>query len=126
MNNSIRKQVGELRAEDFEAYPCWGYASDEEGSNGQDESTVRPLDPSQLESETGQFMVQAVFFFPNGQVRLGMITLNAGDDPSGHQPIMFLGKKSLHFYNGSSEPSGELRGLYWLVNWRTNELRAAT
>ena len=162
MKSRIRKQVDELRAEDFEAYPCWEYASDEEGRKGQDECTVRPFDPSRLETETGQAMVQAVFFFPNGRIRLGMMTLNAGDDPSGHQPVMFLGKKTLHFYNGSFEPSkadvrsfrkaveqvcpspfpirfvssllnsegrplgyGELHGLYWLANWRTNELRAA-
>jgi hypothetical protein len=162
MNSRIRKQVDELCAEDFEAFSGWEYASDEEGRNGLDECTVRPLDPSRLKVEAGQVMIQAVFFFPNGRVRLGMMTLNAGDDPSGHQPVMFLGKKHLHFYSGASEPSktevrsfrkaveqvcpspfpirfvssvldvdgrpiayGELRGLYWLANWRTNELRVA-
>lgn len=154
-----RKQVDELRAADFDAYPCWEYATHEEGRKGQDECTVRPvvdgLPPA------GQALVQAVFFFPGGQVRQGMVTLNAGDDPSGHQPVLFLGKGLLHFYNGSFEPGraelrrfvrkleeispqpfpvryvsslltaegrplafGELSGLYWLVDWRTGELRA--
>lgn len=162
MTHRIRKQVDELRTADFEAYSCWEYASDEEGRKGQDECTVRPLDQSLVQSDGTQVFVQAVFFFPGGRVRLGMVTLNAGDDPSGHQPVVFLGKDTLHFYNGASQPSkkdvrafrkelekasstpfpiryvsslqtpegrplayGELHGLYWLANWRTNELRAA-
>ena len=162
MTRRVRKQVDELRATDFEEYPCWEYASDEEGRNGQDECTVRPLALPLTQAEGIQVFVQAVFFFPGGRVRLGMVTLNAGDDPSGHQPVVFLGKEALYFYNGSSEPSkaevrafrraleeispmpfpvryvsslqtqegrplayGELRGLYWLANWRTNELHTA-
>lgn len=162
MKRQIRKQVDELRTEDFEAYSCWEYAADEEGRKGQDECTVRPLDPSLVQSNSTQTFVQAVFFFPGGRVRLGMVTLNAGGDPSGHQPAVFLGKDTLCFFNGSSEPGkkevrafrkalekvsstlfpiryvsslqtpegrplayGELHGLYWLANWRTNELRAA-
>jgi hypothetical protein len=162
MPRRIRKQVHELRAADLEAHPCWEYASDEEGHKGQDECTVRPLDPALVQSESGQVFVQTVFFFPNGRVRLGVVTLNAGESPSGHQPVLFLEKENLHFYNGSFEPSkrevrgflstlerispapfpiryvsslqtpegrplayGELRGLYWLADWRTHELRTA-
>ncbi len=162
MTRRVRKQVEEIRADDFEAHPCWEYASDEEDRKGQNECTVRPLDLARLQSETGQVIVQAVFFFPNGRIRLGAVTLNAGSDPSAHQPMMFVGKKVVHFYNGSFEPKktevkaflrqleevcpkpfpiryvsslqtpegrplafGELNGLYWLANWRTNELRTA-
>ena len=159
----MRKQVDELSSADFEAHPCWEYASDEEGRKGQDQCTVRPFEQSRLLGETGQVMVQAVFFFPNGRIRLGMITLNAGDDPSGHQPVIFFKKaKRLYFYNGSSQPTkaevrnfvrslekvcpspfpiryvssvqasngrplgfGELRGMYWLADWKTNALRSA-
>jgi hypothetical protein len=103
MSRRIRKQVDELRAEDFDAHPCWEYASDEEGRQGQDECTVRPCDVSRL-SETRQVIVQAVFFFPNGRLRLGQVTLNAGEDPSGYQPVLFLGKKKLYFYSGASKP----------------------
>ncbi|GLS95305.1 hypothetical protein GCM10007918_25970 [Piscinibacter gummiphilus] len=166
MKRPTRKQVQDLHAADLDASPCWEYASDEEGRKGQDECTVRPLDLPSLPTTRHQVMVQAVFFFPNGRVRMGMITLIAGDDPSGHQPVLFVGKKGrehLSFYNGSFEPRksevrafarglekvcrspfpiryvstvqaadgrplgyGELSGLYWLANWRTNELRCAT
>jgi hypothetical protein len=97
----IRKQVDELTAEDFDMHPCWEYASDEEDVEDQDECTVRPLPLDALPDATRQVMVQAVFFFPNGRVRLGMVTLNAGDDPSGHQPILFGPKGLLAFYAGA-------------------------
>ena len=38
----ISKQVYNLTADDFSAYPVWEFASDEEGEEGQDEATVRP------------------------------------------------------------------------------------
>ncbi|MFN0313515.1 MAG: hypothetical protein ACKVQA_00520 [Burkholderiales bacterium] len=89
---------------DFEAHPCWEYATDEEDREDQDETTVRPLPLPELAAATQQVIVQAVFFFPNGRVRAGMITLNAGSDPSGYQPVLFLPKGFLTFYEGASLP----------------------
>ena len=106
----VRKQVDELTAADFDMHPCWEYASDEEDRSGQDECTVRPLPLDKLSGASQQVMVQAVFFFPNGRVRLGMLTLNAGDDPSGHQPILFGPEGALAFYAGAMAPRpSELR-----------------
>ena len=39
---AIRKQVFDLRPEDFASTPIWEFALDEEGASGQDEATVRP------------------------------------------------------------------------------------
>jgi hypothetical protein len=104
MARRVRKQVEELNASDFEAFPCWEYASDEEDRRGQDECTVRPLSLGALVSTTHQVFVQAAFLFPNGRIRHGMVTLNAGNDPSGHQPVLFLPEASLAFYEGASQP----------------------
>jgi len=104
MASRIRKQVHELSASDFEAFPCWEYASDEEGNEDQDECTVRPLPLGELPGATQQVLVQAAFLFPNGRIRLGMVTLNAGTDPSGHQPVLFLPEGSLTFYEGATQP----------------------
>lgn len=104
MPRRIRKPVHELSAADFEDHSCWVYASDEEGTPGQDESIVRPLGLDDLASETGQVFVQAAFMFPNGRIRTGFVTLNAGDDPSGHQPVMFIADETVLFYNGTSKP----------------------
>ena len=162
MPRRVRKQVHELTAADFEAQPCWEYAEDQEGRKGQDECTVRPLPLAELSGIQHQVFVQAAFFFPNGRIRTGMVTLNAGSDPSGTQPVLLSPEACVSFYVGSSEPSatevkrfvrqiskiskpplpvhyatalrgqagvplasGVLEGLYWLVNWRTGELRAS-
>jgi len=162
MTERVRKQVHELTPHDFDAFAQWVYASDEEGDPGQDECTVRPLMHGEAASPAEQVIVQAVFFFPNGRVRFGMVTLNAGDDPSGHQPSLYTATGLVNFYCGAMEPGpkeiglftktlrsvaaepypvryvsslsgpnghplafGELRGMYWLANWRTGELRVA-
>jgi hypothetical protein len=104
MVRRIRKQVHELDASDFEAHACWEYATDEEGNDDQDECCVRPLPLGQLAGATQQVFVQAVFLFPNGRIRTGMVTLNAGDDPSGHQPVLFLPEGPLMFYEGATQP----------------------
>lgn len=104
MRRRIRKPVNELHAADFEAFPCWEYASDEDACEGQDECTVRPLPLQALAGATQQVFVQAAFFFPNGRIRLGMVTLHAGNDPSGRQPILFLEDGSLLFYAGALKP----------------------
>lgn len=164
LSQRICKSIDKLRAKDFDAHPCWEYALDEEDADGKDECTVRPLDVGARPSREDQTIVQAVFFFSNGRIRPGCVTLNAGGDPSGHQPVVFLGKrKALHFYNGAIEPGkadirvfrkalakvcdapgpiryvstvltpegrplafGELSGLYWMADWRTQELRSTS
>jgi hypothetical protein len=105
MVRRVRKQVHELNASDLEAFPCWEYASDEEDRRGQDECTVRPLPLGELASATHQVFVQAAMLFPNGRVRPGMGTLNAGNDPSGHQPVLLLPEGSITFYKGAPQPN---------------------
>jgi hypothetical protein len=105
MPRRIRKQVHELSVADLEAHPCWVYVSDEEGRAGQDECTVGPLKLQDLLDETGPTIVQAAFMFPNGRLRSGLITLNAGDTLSGHQPVVFLEDGPVFFYNGAMEPT---------------------
>lgn len=104
MVRRIRKQLNKLSVADFEAHACWEYASDEEGQESEDECTVRPLALSELANATHQVFVQAAFFFPNGRVRLGLVTLNAGDEPSGHQPALFGTDGLFAFYRGAIEP----------------------
>jgi hypothetical protein len=113
MPRRIRKQVDKLTASDFELHSCWVYASDEEGSDGQDECTVRPLKLEELQAETSQVFVQAAFLFPNGRIRSGVVTLNNGEGASGHQPAVFLATGAVYFYHGATEPkAGALKAFY--------------
>lgn len=111
MARRIRKQVNELTSDDLDKSPCWEYADDEEGTRGQDECTVRPLADDLTEVEHAVLM-QATFVFPNGRVRLGTVTCNAGEEISGYQPVLFLGNEQLYFYYGAMKPkANEIRRL---------------
>ena len=76
MSKRIRKACNELLLSDFEAYPFWEFAMDEEGRRGQDETTVRPLPHVRSPDEAdGPVFALAAFFFPNGRLRQGLLTL---------------------------------------------------
>jgi hypothetical protein len=102
----IRKQCYELTAEDFERFPCWEFALDEEGRAGQDEATVRPIKlRGSVNAMGGPLLVLGVFSFPNGRIRLGQLTIGSGFDIKDTQPALFLGDRLLGFYLGALRPS---------------------
>ncbi len=111
MTRRIRKQCFELQLSDLERFPSWEFALDEEGRDGQDEATVRPVELRRgRETEAGPCIVLAVFEFPNGRVRLGQLTIGAGDDVGGAQPSLFTDRGQLSFYDGAGPiPKRELR-----------------
>jgi len=162
MSKRIRKQIDELTALDFGVHAGWEFASDEENHEDQDECTVRPLAAENIPHADDQVFIQATFTFPNGATKLGMVTVNADDDVSGHQPVLFEEERPINFYCGGMRPSatevaklvkvlskissdplpisyvtdlcdvagkplaeGKLNGLYWLADWRTNDIRVA-
>jgi hypothetical protein len=71
----IRKQVYDLKVEDLEQNPVWEFALDEEGIDGQDEATVRPVsirgivDPAE-----GMVVVRAGFTLADGTIMYGYLT----------------------------------------------------
>jgi hypothetical protein len=106
MKRRIRKQCYELTAEDFERFPCWEYALDEEGRPGQDEATVRPTKKRDRGGNIGEkIFVLGVFSFPNGRIRLGQLTIGTGLDVSDTQPVLFANGRLLGFYHGALVPS---------------------
>jgi hypothetical protein len=105
----IRKAVYELTSSDFEAHPYWQYAYDEEGAAAQDECTVRPVKLPDALGEAGPMFTLAAFFFPNGRMRHGVVTVNAGDDVVAHQPVLFLQTGHVLFYHGALRPSAKER-----------------
>jgi hypothetical protein len=71
----IRKQVYDLRLEDFERHPVWEFALDEEGEEGQDEATVRPYSVAgPADSAEGTLVVRARFTLADGTTMFGWIT----------------------------------------------------
>lgn len=105
MAKRVRKQCFDLTAQDFELFPIWEFALDEEGRPGQDEATVRPaFIPRGANVAAGQFLVLGVFSLPNGRVRLGVLTIGGGPEVNSTQPSLFLPDRLLNFYLGALPP----------------------
>jgi len=106
----IRKQVYELTQQDFDEYPVWEFALDEEGEEGQDEATVRPYphDPP-LDPNEGMFVVNASFTLCDGAQMKGYLTPGVqGDRSIGTvQPIVFAESVQVAFWCGIFPPSTE-------------------
>src|SRR3974390_959062 len=115
----IRKQAYDLTAEDFEIYPVWEYALDEEGVEGQDESTMRPFEHSgPLDTSKQQLFVKAHFTLADGTRFRGWLPARwFGESDFGTlQPVIFADGEQIHFWNGVFPPtSEELKKSYELL-----------
>jgi hypothetical protein len=75
MSERIRKSVCELTLADLRDFPVWEFCLDEEGVNGQDEETVRPLPiHGPLDASLGMFLVRAAFRCADGSTMSGYLT----------------------------------------------------
>jgi hypothetical protein len=106
----VRKQVYDLTVEDFDQHRVWEFALDEEGEEGQDEATVRPLsiigpvDPSE-----GMVIVKAHFTLADGTSMAGYVT-PPGPDSSGLgtiQPQILTRQGQVSFWCGVFKPTRE-------------------
>jgi len=88
----IRKDAGDLRAEDFEQFPAWEFCLDEEGVKGQTECTMRPLlHKGPLRWPDFDGMVAADMVAANGQKFLGLVApTEEFDDPWRYGPEIML------------------------------------
>ncbi len=112
----IRKQAYELASTDFEEYPIWEFALDEEGEEGQDEATVRPWEGHEpLDPAEGMFVVRATFLLADGATCVGYLTPPVqGDTSIGTiQPILLTEQGQVAFWCGATAPSAEtIRSAY--------------
>ena len=73
--SKLRKQVYELTSEDLVKHPVWEFALDEEGEEGQDEATVRPVSyDGKLDPSWGSCVVRASFVLADGTQVPGYLT----------------------------------------------------
>jgi hypothetical protein len=103
-SNSALQRVS---ADDLTKFPVWEFALDDEGEEGQDESTVRPymLD-GQLDPSAGMFVARARFRLADGSQFHGYLTPPVqGDDSLGTlQPVIVTGEGQVLFWWGSILP----------------------
>jgi hypothetical protein len=75
-SNRIRKDAGELRLADYETFPVWEFALDEEGVEGQTECTVRPVSPI-VWPEAFDRIIAATMTSPQGDCYHGALAANS-------------------------------------------------
>lgn len=91
----------ELTPSDLAAYPVWEFALDEEGEEGQDEATVRPL-PDQDVVFNGD-VARATFVAADGTQFTGYVTPDPGRDPGWLQPTIVTEHGQVNFWFGWQE-----------------------
>jgi len=94
-----RKPVGKLSREDFDAFPIWQYADDEEGHDGRDETWVRPVDAASV-PRRAYCHVAADFITPNEKKFFGFVTVSTLDEtPEVCQGVILFNRKYLFITN---------------------------
>jgi hypothetical protein len=82
-------------------HPIWEFCSDEEGTVGQDEATVRPTEKTELsEGLPGAHVVAADVVFADGTVGTGYLYGCDENDIGCLQPNVFAGQSQVNFYLG--------------------------
>jgi hypothetical protein len=108
-SSKVRKSVSELSPEDLASVPVWEFALDEEGEEGQDESTVRPcVVDGELDPSAGMFVARARFRLADGSQFHGYLTPPVqGDDSLGTlQPVIVTNDGQVLFWWGAILPPG--------------------
>ncbi len=94
-----RKPVHNLCRRDFDAYPVWQYADDEEGQEGRDETWVRPIDSDSVPKRS-YCHVAVDFATPIGKAFFGFVTVSTLDGaPDVCQGVILYNRKYLFIAN---------------------------
>ena len=120
----IRKQVYDLKSADLEKYPVWEFALDEEGTEGQDEATVRPKPGvTEISDFTGQLVVRAEFIAADGTAFIGAITPNKTMDLGYIHPVIIAQDKQIMFWHGAMKPKpSDLEASYKILRKTPKQL----
>jgi hypothetical protein len=104
----IRKQVYDLTRLDLQQYPLWEFCSDEEGTPGQDEATVKPSEDSEVPAfSPGAYIVATDFSFADGSLAEGYIYSGAPEDFGCTTPRIFVEEGHVGFWFGYRAPQPE-------------------
>jgi hypothetical protein len=106
----VRKQVYNLTLADFDRFPVWEFALDEEGEEGQDEATVRPFQfIPPLKPSDGLFVILSDFILADGTRMQGYLTPPAQEtnDVRMSQPIIMTEHGQVALWYGILKPSAE-------------------
>ena len=128
----IRRQVYELTPEDLDEHPAWEFALDEEGEEGQDEATVRPIErDGPVDPGYGMCIVRTSFTLSDGTEFSGFLSPQLpnvpnlfpaeGDDGSSStQPSIVTSDGHVMFWYGILKPTPDsISNSYRILGERT-------
>jgi hypothetical protein len=107
----IRKQFADFTPDDFRRCPLWEFCSDEEDVEGQDETTAKPSEDTEVPGYSpGAYLVAADFVLADGSPLEGFIFSGEPDDFGCVQPNIFIAGQMFAFWFGISPPSAQQLG----------------
>jgi hypothetical protein len=102
----IRVQFEDFTLDNFDIAPVWEFALDEEGEDGQDETTLRPCSGLTVaDPADGLCIVKAEFTTASGKTFFGLCSPAFEFNLADIQPYMFTDKGTLSFWFGMLEPT---------------------
>lgn len=105
----IRKQVHELTPDDLESFNIWEFCLDEETSEEQDETTVRPRPDLAgiMDCSDGDLLCAAEFVLADGTSHRGWILPRGESDIRSSQPVIVTKDGMVGFWHGVMKPRPE-------------------
>ena len=106
----LRIQFNDFKREHFDISPIWEFAIDEEGEEGQDETTLKPRpdiffpDPS-----AGLLIIECEFESNSGKRFIGLCSPSFNNSLSSIQPYIFTDHEMIMFWFGISRPEDETK-----------------
>lgn len=103
----IRKPASELMPADLEQFSVWEWASDEEGEEDQDETTVRPVLLDRPLRANISYIIKADFTLADGTVFVGVFTSaeRMPETVGWLHPVIFTEQGQVLFYYGVMKPA---------------------
>lgn len=99
-----RKPIDALTSEDLDACTIWEFAMDEEGDDGQDETSVRPLDRSTIPGDASSLSVAADFVTADGTQFVGIVGLSTDEGLEIACASLFAGGIHVYAVHGEKTP----------------------
>lgn len=115
---NLRIQFDDFNVSYFETSPIWEFAIDEEGEEGQDETTLKPrLDLTLPDPSEGLLIVECEFEAKSGKKFRGVCSPSFDDSLNSIQPYILADNQFINFWFGIMQPDkGTKDGIYRVLN----------
>lgn len=117
-NENLRVQFEDFTLEHFKIAPIWEFAIDEEGEEGQDETTLKPrLDLEFPDASEGLLIIECDFETKSGKKYKGLCSPTIDGSLGSSQPYLIFDNQFVTFWYGVIRPEREeIENIYKLLD----------